>query len=665
MSSEEMEVAHQDGRLAALLGGMGHTVEVLVAEAMVAPPDGLETRPAGRNIAVAEGVWNALKHRAQPPAVLIFAERGGAGLRAVQARQSGLGLATTRIISVLHGPGFLRRQTSAGTMRKIDEELRTGAMEQLSVEGADAVVTPSQWLADQLLDAGWVLPGKRVLAGPGDWPGVPTTPAEGTPLPVCYHTLVFAGPLDSGGGLGLFVRALQVLGRQHPGEWAGVEIRMVGPAGFGLEGSARTFLESQLGPAGESWQWQISPAEGSGIGEAIRAIRSPLVVVPRLDGLVPEWLADCPGVLPLRVGGMVEYFDPAALPLPDAAALAARIAAIYRGQAGLPERRQQPGAAAQWQALLEDITVTLPARPPRGAGPQVAVCIPFYNLGAWLPEALASIADQTMADCEVVCVDDGSPEKESRRIFDECAARYAGRGWKFDRIQNRGLEGARMHAVSLSTAPWLLFFDPDNIALPAMAEKMLGAAETSGAAAVTIYLELFQEDLPEGKPCGWLRPVGAESLSLLVENTIGDANFLVSRTVFLERGGFRPFWLAGCEDFEFLCGLHAAGYRVQVLPEVLARYRMRGGSMSQNMPPVPTQHRGIRALTGRGGMTASLLDLLHSLLRQRQEMKERLREKEIKIQRLNDKLARRDQKPATAARLPWFQRWFRSARKRR
>jgi len=50
--------------------------------------------------------------------------------------------------------------------------------------------------------------------------------------------------------------------------------------------------------------------------------------------------------------------------------------------------------------------------------PRISVVIPCFNLGPYLDEAVASCLLQTYQDFEIVIVDDGSDDPETRRILD-------------------------------------------------------------------------------------------------------------------------------------------------------------------------------------------------------------------------------------------------------
>ncbi|MCG6941446.1 MAG: glycosyltransferase [Thiohalocapsa sp.] len=92
--------------------------------------------------------------------------------------------------------------------------------------------------------------------------------------------------------------------------------------------------------------------------------------------------------------------------------------------------------------------------------PRFAVAIPAYNRAAVIAETLDAVFAQELPPIEVVVVDDGSTDGLSDAIapFRDKII--------FERIENRGAEGARRHAIELTSAPWLALCDSDDCWLP-------------------------------------------------------------------------------------------------------------------------------------------------------------------------------------------------------
>lgn len=107
------------------------------------------------------------------------------------------------------------------------------------------------------------------------------------------------------------------------------------------------------------------------------------------------------------------------------------------------------------------------------ACPRCTVIIPVFNAAPYLGQCLDSVLDQTMADLEVICVNDGSTD-ESPDILRGYAA-------KDERIrlieqENRGQSAARNAALKVARGVYVSFVDADDMlecnALDELSAKM-------------------------------------------------------------------------------------------------------------------------------------------------------------------------------------------------
>ncbi|HTI35072.1 MAG TPA: glycosyltransferase family A protein [Miltoncostaea sp.] len=105
-----------------------------------------------------------------------------------------------------------------------------------------------------------------------------------------------------------------------------------------------------------------------------------------------------------------------------------------------------------------------------GGGPRVAVIIPCFNDGTFVPEALASLRGQEPH--EVVIVDDGSTDPDTLRVLDALERD----GVRVVHQANGGLAAARNAGLAATTAPFVFPLDSDDRltpgALAAMADAM-------------------------------------------------------------------------------------------------------------------------------------------------------------------------------------------------
>src|SRR5207248_10063202 len=100
-------------------------------------------------------------------------------------------------------------------------------------------------------------------------------------------------------------------------------------------------------------------------------------------------------------------------------------------------------------------------------GVRVSVIIPCFNLGGYLDEAVESVLAQTFQDFEILIVDDGSTDEETRRVL----AYYRKPRTRVVRSENRGLPAAKNLGLAHTTAPLVCMLDADDQLDPALLEK--------------------------------------------------------------------------------------------------------------------------------------------------------------------------------------------------
>jgi len=105
----------------------------------------------------------------------------------------------------------------------------------------------------------------------------------------------------------------------------------------------------------------------------------------------------------------------------------------------------------------------------------ISIIVPIYNACQYLEECLDSILHQTLADIEVILVNDGSTDGS-----DEICDRYSVLNSNVRCIhqQNAGQTEALRHGLSYANGDWLFFVDADDT-LPADAlESLLAFSES-------------------------------------------------------------------------------------------------------------------------------------------------------------------------------------------
>ena len=203
--------------------------------------------------------------------------------------------------------------------------------------------------------------------------------------------------------------------------------------------------------------------------------------------------------------------------------------------------------------------------------PTVSVIIPCFNLGQYLDEAVTSVLKQTFGDFEVIVVDDGSTESETRRVLDN----YRWPKTRVVSMTHSGLAAARNAGIQASIGRYLCFLDADDKLAASYFEKAVALLDNDASAAfVSSWLETFGEEQ-------WLwQQERCDFPTLLVECTV-STSALVRREAVVAAGGFRRGLPAqGYEDWDLWISLVERGYRGVILPEPMLLYRRRSGSMS-------------------------------------------------------------------------------------
>jgi glycosyl transferase family 2 len=205
--------------------------------------------------------------------------------------------------------------------------------------------------------------------------------------------------------------------------------------------------------------------------------------------------------------------------------------------------------------------------------PRVSVLIPCFNQGDFLDEAVESVLAQTFTDVEIVVVDDGSTEAETR-------ARLTGYRRPKTRVvlaEHAGLAAARNRALAESSGAYVCALDADDRLDPSFLEKTVAVLDRDPSITfVSAWLRAFGAETWEWKPeC-------CDLATLVGENTVLTAA-LVRREAVLTAGGYDPAMPEqGDEDWDLWLTLVERGGRGVIVPEVLFHYRQRPGSMSRH-----------------------------------------------------------------------------------
>lgn len=130
--------------------------------------------------------------------------------------------------------------------------------------------------------------------------------------------------------------------------------------------------------------------------------------------------------------------------------------------------------------------------------PLVSVVVPVYRAEAYLRECADSILAQTMADFELLLIDDGSPDG-SGVICDEYAEKDA--RVRAVHKENGGVSSARNLGLELARGSYVVFIDSDDYVGSAYLQELLDAQAAAGEKKVLVISDYqpFSESGPEAR----------------------------------------------------------------------------------------------------------------------------------------------------------------------
>lgn len=200
---------------------------------------------------------------------------------------------------------------------------------------------------------------------------------------------------------------------------------------------------------------------------------------------------------------------------------------------------------------------------------KISIIIPCYNQGEYIEEALASVARQTIADYEIVVVDDGSTDNATRRLLEQLSMPKT----RVIRTTNQGLAAARNNGIREAAGKYILPLDADDRIAPAYLEKAAAILETRPEVGIVYcQAELFGEQQgPWNMP-----PYSLEQM--LLDNLI-FCSAMFRKKDWERAGGYDEEMVYGWEDYDFWLSLIESGAEVCQIPEVLFYYRVAANSM--------------------------------------------------------------------------------------
>ena len=202
------------------------------------------------------------------------------------------------------------------------------------------------------------------------------------------------------------------------------------------------------------------------------------------------------------------------------------------------------------------------------------VVIPLYNYSQYIEETLNSVKLQTLANIDLVVVNDHSTDDSLRKAkrWIERNKNHFNRAIIASNKINSKLGPSRNVGFHLAETDYIFALDADNRLDRECLQSCLAAAQQSKAAFIYPTLQEF------GASNGQIGSLEYTPIKLISGNYI-DAMALVSKAAWQQVGGYQNI-RHGWEDYDLWCRFAEAGLHAQHLAgKPMAYYRVHGKSM--------------------------------------------------------------------------------------
>jgi glycosyltransferase involved in cell wall biosynthesis len=211
--------------------------------------------------------------------------------------------------------------------------------------------------------------------------------------------------------------------------------------------------------------------------------------------------------------------------------------------------------------------------------PKVSVILPVYNAEDSLHECLDSLLAQTLADIEIICLNDASPD-DSQRIIDDYGRRDTRIKIRLNEI-NIGLGATRNRGIALAQGTYIFHIDPDDV-IPENALALLVArGDADGSDMVRgafLHEQLLMGQASGGGTRKGIDPAQAPVINTtlaqmpdLLRSTEGHWSYLY-RSDFAKRV-FYPEDLKMGQDSIFLVQAVSRARSISIIADVIYHYR--------------------------------------------------------------------------------------------
>jgi glycosyltransferase involved in cell wall biosynthesis len=199
----------------------------------------------------------------------------------------------------------------------------------------------------------------------------------------------------------------------------------------------------------------------------------------------------------------------------------------------------------------------------------ISVVIPCYNHGAYLWEAIRSVESAGFPTFEIIIVDDGSTDPETRKVALEVQAA----GYHIILQNNQGVAASRNNAIRLAKGKYIIPLDADNRLLKPYFFKGVEILETQPEVGV-----VYGDAVIIGEKSGDWKNHSLVLEEMLFENYI-DTCTIIRKSMWEQVGGYdSKAPVPTRQDYIFWLDCLRFDWKFAYLPEYCFEYRFLDGS---------------------------------------------------------------------------------------
>jgi glycosyltransferase involved in cell wall biosynthesis len=229
--------------------------------------------------------------------------------------------------------------------------------------------------------------------------------------------------------------------------------------------------------------------------------------------------------------------------------------------------------------------------------PEISVIMTNYNRARFIKQAVESVLEQTLADIELIVVDDASRDS-SKLILNELAIKDSRIRLLFNN-SNRGPSFSRNKALKIAAGQYICFVDSDDLIRAERLQKMKDAITATPNCIAYTHVCLIDDSgsvIRKISPESRNYPPEGEARDYILKEWIwAPSTFMIPSSAVKEVGYFDESFREG-EDLDYLIRL-TQKYKITVIREPLYCYRLHGNSIM-----------GALRSTSRGEATSTILE---------------------------------------------------------